>query len=53
MEGMFFADIFHAEIVDNKGELDWFPFMLPKAWDQLALVVSAVVEVLLEQLIAQ
>ena len=32
IEGMFFADIFYAEILDNKGDLDWSPFVLPKAW---------------------
>ena len=53
MEGMFFTDIFHAKIVDNKGELDWSPFVLPKAWYQLALVVTTFVETLLKQLIGQ
>ena len=50
---MFFANIFHAEIVDNKGELDWSPFVLPKAWDQLALLVTAFVEALLKEFIGQ
>ena len=50
---MFFADTFHAEIVDYEGELDWSPFVLPKAWHQLALVVTAFVESLLKQFIGQ
>ena len=50
---MFFAYILDTEVIDNKRELDWSPFVLPKAWDQLALVVSAFVEALLEQFIGQ
>ena len=53
MEGMFFANIFHAEIVDDEGELYWSPFVLPKAWHQLALVVTAFVEALLKQFVGQ
>ena len=53
MEGMFFADILHAEIVDDEGELDWSPFVLPKAWHQLALVVTTFVEALLKQFVGQ
>ena len=41
---MFLADIFDAKIVDNKCELDWSPFVLPKAWDKLALIISSFVE---------
>ena len=50
---MFFADILHAEIVDDEGELNWSPFVLPKAWEQLALVVTAFVETLLKQFVGQ
>ena len=53
MEGMLFAEILPPEIVDNKGELDWSPFVLPKAWHELALVVTAFVESLLKQFVGQ
>ena len=45
---MFFANIFNAEIVDNKRELYWSSFVIPKAKYKLALMVAALVEATLE-----
>jgi hypothetical protein len=44
MECMFFAGIFHSEVVDYYCELDWAPFVTPESWDQLALVITYFVE---------
>ena len=38
--GMFFAHIFYAEIVDNKQESDWPPFVSPKSLRVDAFVIT-------------
>ena len=53
MECMFFADIFHPEVVDNQCELDWVPFVAPESWYQLALVIASFVESFFQQFIRQ
>ena len=40
MVGMFFAHIFYAEIVDNKQESDWPPFVSPKSWRVDTFVIT-------------
>ncbi len=41
---MFFADVFHAEVINNQCELYWSCVVFPKARYQLALLVSLFVE---------
>ena len=53
MKRMFFANICNAEIIDDECELYWSPFVLPKAWDELALVVAAFIESFLEEFVCQ
>ena len=53
MIGVFFADVFHSEIVDNEGERDRSPIVRPQTRCVLALVVSLVVEALLEELLGK
>ena len=40
MVGMFFAHIFYAEIVNNKQESDWPPFVSPQSWRIGAFVIT-------------
>ena len=40
MAGMFLADVLDSEIVDDKGELDGAPLVLPESRDNFALEVS-------------
>ncbi len=40
MDGMFLAYIFHAEVVDNYGEHDGTPFVVPQTRCAFALVVT-------------
>ena len=53
MECVFFADIFHSEVVDNQCDLDWAPFVAPESWYQLALVIASFVESFFQQFICQ
>ena len=48
VERMFLAEIFYSEIIDYQRELYRAPCVLPKAWDELALLVSFLVESLFE-----
>ena len=40
MSGMFLADVLDSKIVDDKGELDGAPLVLPESRDNFALEVS-------------
>ncbi len=44
MVGVFFSDIFYAEVIDAEGEGDGVPIVLPKAWCGRALMVAMFVE---------
>ena len=48
---MLFALILDYEVIDNKRELYWSPFVLPKARDKFALLVSVFVEPFFQELI--
>jgi hypothetical protein len=41
---MFFTDILNPEVVDYQCEPYWSPFVFPKSWHELALVVAVIVE---------
>ena len=45
---MLFALILDYEVIDNKRELYWSPFVLPKARDKLTLMLAALVEACFE-----
>jgi hypothetical protein len=47
MLGMFFADIFYAEVLNNQCELYWYGVMFPKVRYQFALLVTVFVCVFL------
>jgi hypothetical protein len=44
MDGVFFADIFYAKVVDTEGEGDGAPIMSPEARCGRALMVAMFVE---------
>jgi hypothetical protein len=44
MVGVFFADIFYAEVVNTEGEGDRVPIVSPEAWRGGALMVAMFVE---------
>ena len=46
-----FPYVFDAKIVDTEGEADGVPFVGPKTWGELALLVAVFVEAFLEQLL--
>ena len=46
--GVLLADVFDAEIVNDKAEADGSPIVLPETWANFALAVSLDVESLLE-----
>ncbi len=46
-----FADVLHAKIVDNKGEADGAPIVLPVSWCDSALVVSCFVKAFSEEVL--
>ena len=51
--GVFFAYVFHSEIVDNEEERDGSPIVRPQTRCVLALVVSLTVEALFEELLGE
>ena len=40
---MLFSNVFDAKIVDTEGEADGTPFVGPKTWSELALLVAVFV----------
>ncbi len=50
---MFFADVFHAKVIDNQCELYWSCVVFPKARYQLALLVSVFVETFFKEFVGQ
>ncbi len=50
---MFFADAFHAKIIENQYELYWSCVVFPKARFQLDLSVSVFVESFFEEFVDQ
>ncbi len=50
---MFFANVFHTEVIDNQCELYGSCVVFPKARYQLALSVSVFVETLFEEFVGQ
>jgi hypothetical protein len=53
VESMLGANVLDAEVVNDKGELYWAMIMLPETGDELALVVTVLVESLLEELVGE
>ena len=53
MECVFFADIFHPDVVDDQCELDWVQFVAPESWYQLALVIASFFESFFQKFICQ
>ena len=51
VEGVFGADVFDAEVVDDQCELHWAPVVLPEARDELALPIAVLVESFLEEFV--
>ena len=51
MDGVFFAYIFHPEVVHDQCELNWAPVVFPETWDQFALSVTVFIETFFEQFI--
>ena len=50
---MLFALVLDSGVVDNKCKLYWSPFVLPKARDKFALVVSVFIETFFKYLIGK
>ncbi len=41
MFNVFFADVLHSKVIDNKGEADWAPVVMPISWCDLAFQYPA------------
>jgi hypothetical protein len=52
MFDVFFVDVLHSKVVDNKDEADWTPIVMPIPWCDLALSVPCLVEVLGEEVLS-
>ncbi len=50
---IFFANVFHSEVIDNQCELYWSCVVFLKARYQLALLVSMFVEMFFEEFVGQ
>ena len=48
---MLFALVLDSKVTDNKREVYWSPFVLPKARDKFALLVSVFIEPFFQDLI--
>ncbi len=48
----FLVDVLHSKVVNNKGEADWAPFVMPISWCDLALPVLCLVEALGEEVLS-
>jgi hypothetical protein len=52
MFDVFLVDVLHSKVVDNKGEADLAPIMMPISWCDLALLVPCLVEALGEEVLS-
>jgi hypothetical protein len=52
MFDVFLVDVLHSKVVDNKGEADWVPVVMPISWCDIALPVSCLEEVLGEEVLS-
>ena len=48
-----FADVFNAKVVNYQDKLDWLWFVLPQSGHSLALVISRLVQTLLELILSE
>ena len=51
MEGMFFANVLHSEVINYQSKLHCAPFVQPQSRDKLALIVAMLVQSFFEELI--
>ncbi len=52
MFDVFLVDVLHSKVVDNEGEADWAPIVMPIFWCDLALLVPCLVEALGEEVLS-
>jgi hypothetical protein len=52
MFNVFLVDVLHSKVIDNKGEADWAPIVMPISWCDLALSVPLLVEALGEEVLS-
>jgi hypothetical protein len=52
MFDVFLVDVLHSKVINNKGEADWVPIMMPISWCDLALLVPCLVQVLGEEVLS-
>lgn len=51
MLGVFTPEVFYSKFVDDKGELDWSPFVHPQSRDKFALKVTIFIETFFKQFV--
>ena len=52
MFDIFLVDVLHSKVIDNEGEADWAPIVMPISWCDLALSVPCLVDVLGEEILS-
>jgi hypothetical protein len=52
MFDVFLVDVLHSKVVDNKGEADWVPIVMPISWCDLALLLPCLLEALGEEILS-
>jgi len=50
---MFLVHVFDAEVIDNKGEHNGSPFVVPQAWRGIKLVAACIVEAFFKEFIGK
>jgi hypothetical protein len=52
MFDVFLVDVLHSKVIDNEGEANWVPIVMPISWCDLALLVPFLVEGLGEEVLS-